>query len=389
MNHYVKNTELIVMQATTFCNINCKYCYLPDRNKYDLITDEILEETLKKLLSSNMLAEGVRFLWHCGEPLTAGISFYKKVMQLVVKYNINKINIQHGIQTNAMLINQEWCDFFKKHNFHIGVSLDGPEFLHNNSRITRTGKGTHASVMRGVQLLKSNGIPLSAISVVSNRTLSYPEEFFNFFIENDVSNLSLLIEEIIGENHSTDFQNIYTKSVSDDVKNKYRYFMQTLFELWARNKDKITIREFMEISINIYKIKNNIDFRPKSLETEPLKIITIQKNGDISTFCPELASGLKGNRKLFTIGNIQQINTLEDVIDNKNFKKISRSISMGISNCRKSCDYFKLCGGRSPGIKMYENNSFESTVTQHCMLQRQLLVDTVTNSLILACPNYI
>lgn len=81
------------------------------------------------------------------------------------------------------------------------------------------------------------------------------------------------------------------------------------------------------------------------------------------------------------MGNIMEFNELEDILKNENFIKISNSVSIGINNCRNDCDYFKLCGGRSPAIKMYENNSFECTTTKHCLLHRQTLADTVVDEL--------
>jgi uncharacterized protein len=378
MHNYKKNTKLVILQPTSFCNIDCKYCYLPGRNEKDLMAMDILEETIKKLLSSQMLADETKFLWHSGEPLIAGIPFYEKIVKLVDKYNVNKINVTHGIQTNATLINQAWCDFFKKYNFNVGVSLDGPAFLHDNNRITRNGKGTHSRVMQGVSLLKKNNIRLAAICVISIKTLDHAEALFKFFLNNGFVSLSLLIEEIIGENTLT---TLHSDQINIGINQRYIHFINDLFQIWLLNKDEITIREFVEVSNSMYKIINNPSYDPKPYETQPLKILTIQKNGDISTFCPELAGGTKENRQLFIIGNIKKINNLEDIIQDKNFLKISKSIEIGTDNCRNSCGHFKFCGGRSPGIKMYETNSFESTVTKHCKFQRQMLVDTVINTL--------
>jgi uncharacterized protein len=124
------------------------------------------------------------------------------------------------------------------------------------------------------------------------------------------------------------------------------------------------------------------NFKKTLAHPEALFVFYLENGFTSTTFCPELAGGTKENRQLFTIGNIKKINKLEDIIQDENFLKISKSIEIGNSNCRNSCGHFKFCGGRSPGIKMYETNSFESTVTQHCKFQRQMLVDTVLNALV-------
>jgi uncharacterized protein len=232
--------------------------------------------------------------------------------------------------------------------------------------------------------LTRNKLRLAAICVISYKTLEYPEVLFNFFLENGFTSLSLLIEEIIGENTIT---TLYSNYFNNEINQKYINFMETFFKLWLANHNKLKVREFVELSNSIYKIKNDVSYEPRPFETQPLRILAIQKNGDISSFCPELAGGVKENRQMFTIGNIRTIERLEDITRNKNFLKISESIAKGTNNCRNSCEYFKFCGGRSPGIKMYETKSFESTVTKHCKYQRQILVNTVINSMLNSTQN--
>jgi uncharacterized protein len=377
---YEKKLELVVLQASSFCNIDCKYCYLPDRKITSLMSDAVLEESIKKILRSSLLSNEITFLWHSGEPLAVGIPFYQKALNLINKHNINNKKIINAIQTNGMLIDQEWCDFFVKNNFQVGLSLDGPEFLHDENRVTRNGKGTFHKVMKGTALLKKNNIKLAAICVLSRKTLDYPKELFDFFFENEFSRLSLVLEEIIGENKESSL-NENMSYVSNEIKQKYSEFMKVLFKLWVPAKDKIHIREFAELCNLVVKNKEDPIFEPKPQEVMPFKIITLQKNGDISTFCPELAGGTKDNKAVFNIGNILDISELEDVTKNEKFLKMENSIARGIDNCRNGCDYFKLCGGRSPAIKMYENNSFESTSTKHCLLHRQVLADTVITEL--------
>lgn len=345
------------------------------------MSDTVLEEAIKKILKSPMISDEVTFLWHAGEPLAVGIPFYEKAIELINKHNINNKKIINSIQTNAMLITQQWCDFFIKNNFRVGVSLDGPIFLHDNNRINRKGKGTFHKVMQGVALLKKNSIELAAICVISRKTLDFPRELFDFFRENGFSRLSFLLEEIIGENEESSLNEHKNASVSNEIKQKYSNFMQILFKLWIPAKDQICIREFNELCGLIVKNIKNPNYAPKPLEATAFKILTLQKNGDISTFCPELAGGLKGNSKIFKIGNIINVTNLDDIIENENFFEIKKSIDKGIDNCKNTCNYFKLCGGRSPAVKMYENNSFESTTTTHCLLQRQTLADIVINEL--------
>lgn len=374
-------TELIVIQPSSFCNINCRYCYVPDRKDKQKISDDLLEETLQKILSSDLVANNFMLLWHASEPLSVGIDFYEKVVSLINKYNILNKKIINAIQTNATLIDDSWCDFFKKNNFQIGISLDGPEFLHNKNRVGWDGKGTFHKVMKGVDFLKKHHIKLSAICVITKDTLNYPTELFNFFVDNGFDKLSFVIEEIIGENTSSSLNDSRGTSVPTEIKQKYANFMSILFKLWVPIKDRFEIREFIEMCSMISKAKTYPEFAPSPQEVTDLHTITIQKNGNITTYCPELAGGTSQNRDQFVISNIRELNKLDDILLDKRFIEIRNDVNIGISNCKQSCNYFKLCGGRSPGVKMYETNSFHSTETKHCILHRQTLTNVVINEL--------
>jgi uncharacterized protein len=134
-----------VIQASPFCNIDCRYCYLPDRASTRLIERRTLAKIFERLFESAYLGEAVEMVWHAGEPLTVPIAFYEDAVDLLAQLNRNNVCVKQHIQTNAMLISQEWCDFFKSHRFQIGVSIDGPRWLHDAQRITRQGRGTFDS----------------------------------------------------------------------------------------------------------------------------------------------------------------------------------------------------------------------------------------------------
>ena len=148
--------DLLVLQPTTFCNLDCSYCYLPDRQLKHKFSLDLLEPIFHNLFSSPYLNKDFTIVWHAGEPLAMPPNFYKSAFDIIddiaQKLNKNQYHFEHSIQTNGTLINQDWCDFFKTHNVKIGVSVDGPDFIHDANRKTKTGLGTHASTMRGISL---------------------------------------------------------------------------------------------------------------------------------------------------------------------------------------------------------------------------------------------
>src|SRR5579864_6023179 len=124
-NPMTGKTELVVIQATPFCNINCRYCYLPNRLSTKRMDNTTLSRVFEVLFSSSLLSDHISIVWHAGEPLTLPIAFYEQAFQTAEQFNTHGTHVTHCFQTNGTLINQAWCDFINSHQVHVGVSLDG------------------------------------------------------------------------------------------------------------------------------------------------------------------------------------------------------------------------------------------------------------------------
>src|SRR6516165_12587266 len=114
--------ELLVLQPTPFCNINCSYCYLPDRQSTKKMSPETLRHVFDWVFSSGLVREPFSLLWHAGEPLVMPVDFYEEAMTLLGRANRSGVTVYHSFQTNATLIDPRWCDFFRRHDVHLGVS---------------------------------------------------------------------------------------------------------------------------------------------------------------------------------------------------------------------------------------------------------------------------
>lgn len=360
--------RLLVIQPTTFCNLDCDYCYLPDRQLKHKLSLDLIEPIFQNIFDSNLINQQFTVVWHAGEPLTVPISFYNSAIDKIDKLN-QEINpepyaITHSFQTNGILINQQWCDFIKQNNIRIGVSLDGPAFIHDFHRKTRTGLGTHASTMRGISLLKANQIPFSVIAVLSNISLDYPDEIFDFFVENDVKSLGFNIEEIEGTNLSSSLD------VADNEE-RYRYFMKRFYQRWKQNQDRIRIREFDEI-------KHFICYPPSTIEGQftPLTMINVAYDGQFSAFSPELLSMKNEDYGDFILGNILE-HPVRSILKTDKFKHIFQEIETGVGMCHDNCPYFSVCGGGAPSNKYYENGTFASTETLYCKYTKKVIMDII------------
>src|SRR5579864_5293540 len=128
-------TQKFIIQPTSFCNLNCRYCYLPNRLSTKRIDMHTLSRILSTIFSSSLISDSVEIVWHAGEPMTLPIRFYDEAFQLIVQHNTRKIPITVTFQTNGTRITQQWCDFINDHHARISISLDGPQHFHDINRV--------------------------------------------------------------------------------------------------------------------------------------------------------------------------------------------------------------------------------------------------------------
>ena len=165
------------------CNLDCHYCYYRDKSEIysgnmPLMSEELLEEYIRQYICGTS-QQSVSFCWHGGEPLMAGLPFFRRAMELQKKYAGDKV-IENSLQTNGVLLNEEWCSFFTDNNFLIGLSLDGPEDIHNAFRRDCGGAPTFARVMKGVELLKNKGVEYNILSTVNSHSEERGAEVYRF-----------------------------------------------------------------------------------------------------------------------------------------------------------------------------------------------------------------
>lgn len=184
-NPFSRPLYIMLKPAGSLCNARCKYCYYLEKSKLygnrqkNIMTDSTLEKFIKEYIEAQTTPE-VLFTWHGGEALMRPMSFYKRAMELQRKYACGH-RIDNCIQTNGILLNDEWCQFFKENNFLVGVSIDGPQEFHDEYRRTAMGGPTFQKVMQGIKLLNKHGVEWNALAVVNDFNADYPLEFYHFF----------------------------------------------------------------------------------------------------------------------------------------------------------------------------------------------------------------
>jgi len=361
--------ETVVVQPTPFCNINCSYCYLPNRSVTTVMAQEIVAALFSKLFASGWMRPGVTVIWHAGEPLVVPIAFYQTAFETIEAMRPADLMIRHSIQTNGMLITSEWCDFFKRWNVGVGVSIDGPKRLHDRYRVTRSGRGTFDRTIAGIRLLRQEKVPFHVISVLSEGGLDSPQEMLDFYLAEGIDDVCFNVEESEGDHVSGLF-------AADNVQNRFRRFLR---EFWRLSRQSERIRFVREIDGMLPRVFRPDDSVLCNAQVEPFGMLNVDCLGKVSSFSPELL-GLKSSQYGdFIIGNIMT-DSLDDMRRSASMAAMSRDIAAGVDDCRRSCEYFSVCGGGAPVNKLSENGSFNSTRTSYCELTQMVPIDLILDA---------
>ncbi|MCE1245069.1 MAG: radical SAM protein [Firmicutes bacterium] len=176
------------VQVTLSCNLNCRYCFQDHSSPFimeEKTVDSIITKCSDYIRDECLFPRKLEMIWHGGEPLLAGIDFYRKVIDL--QLNHCDIRFINKIQTNGTLMTEPFAEFFNDFNFHVGFSIDGPEELHNRNRIMDPeGAGSFESAIRGIENFRKYGEhPLvSVLAVITRQTIETgAKKFYDFFRE--------------------------------------------------------------------------------------------------------------------------------------------------------------------------------------------------------------
>lgn len=189
LSSFSKPVYVMLKPVGSVCNLACDYCYYLEKAKLypsvkkHVLTEELLEKFIKEYIECQTVPE-ILFTWHGGETLMRPISFYQKAIELQRKYGRGR-QIDNCIQTNGTLLTDDWCRFFKAHNFLVGISIDGPQEFHDEYRRNKQGLPSFYKVMKGIELLKKHQVEYNAMAVVNDYNVDYPLDFYRFFKEID------------------------------------------------------------------------------------------------------------------------------------------------------------------------------------------------------------
>ena len=369
MSNIRQSCNVMAKPTGSICNLDCKYCFYlekdnlyPDRNRDWKMSDKTLEQYIKQQIEAQLTNEVV-FSWQGGEPTMMGVNFYKKAVEFQDKYRANK-SIVNSFQTNAVLIDDEWCEFFKENDFLIGVSIDGPAPLHDHYRVTRSNKPSFNLVMKGIGYLKKHSIRFNTLTVVNDVNVQYPLEVYDFLksIGTDYFQFIPLVERrskrVTDDGLyliSPDY-NLSASVTPWSVKSEdFGKFLNKIFDVWVRNDVGKFFVQMFDTTLGLWL---NLPAQLCVFSETCGNAFALEADGDIYAcdhyVYPEYKLGNLHETSIFKINNGNK------AIGFGNAKRDRIS-----SNCKK-CQYRFACNGGCPKHRFVKSNTGKNDLDYFC-----------------------
>ena len=363
---FAKPLYVMLKPAGAHCNLACKYCYYLEKNNLyqnshrHLMSDEMLEQFTREYIEAQTMPQ-VLFTWHGGEPLMRSIEFYKKALALQKKYAQGK-QIDNVIQTNGTLLTDEWCEFFAKNHWLVGISIDGPQEYHDHYRVTPAGKPSWEKVMQGISLLKKHRVEWNAMAVVNAYNAEHPLEFYHFFRDNGCQYLQFtpIVERL------TEHEDGRTlASLADDreipladasvTPQQWGNFLCTIFDDWVRHDVGKTFVEIFDCTLaNWMGVLPGICAYSKECGHAGV----MEHNGDVYS-CDHFVF------PEYKLGNIRD-QSLIDMLYGEKQQAFSRLKHTSLPRQCKECDMEFACHGECPKNRFEKDKYGEPGLNYLC-----------------------
>lgn len=340
------------------CNLNCAYCYYLEKgklfgDKQDLVMkEETLEIFIQKYIREEPSRE-VTFVWQGGEPTLLGIPYFKKVVQLQKKHAAGKF-IHNSLQTNGTLLNEEWCRFFKDNHFLIGISIDGPEALHDQYRLNKGGKGTYKKVIRSIELLRKHSVEFNTLTVVNDVNVERPLEVYHFLknIGSHYIQFIPVIERVAAGCASEALKLVFPAYNGEAAiapwsvpATKWGMFLVTIFNEWVKQDVGKTYVQLFDAAL-----ANEVGM-PAGIcifNERCGNAIAMEHNGDLFScdhyVYPE-----------YKLGNIHT-DSIQELLQSPAQQQFGNDKSSKLPRQCKNCDVYNYCRGECPKNRILDND---------------------------------
>ncbi|MCC7234487.1 MAG: anaerobic sulfatase maturase [Bryobacterales bacterium] len=352
--------SLLIKPASALCNLDCTYCFYLDRkaDPYKEIEHRRMpEETLRRLVDSWMYYSypNSTFAFQGGEPTLAGLPFFEKLVEFQQRYGRGGQNVSNALQTNGVLLDDRWAEFFHEYNWLIGLSMDGPEEVHDRFRVNKGGTGSWRQVMRGLETLQRGKAEFNILCVLSQSNVEQPREIYRFFRGLGIDNIQYIpLSEFDAEGRP--LPETITPS-------QYGRFLVETFDLWWPERRTVRIRCFDNLAEGVAGMKPGACTMHKSCDS----YVVVEYNGDIYP-CDFFVEG--GWR----LGNLIT-DSWPEVARRAQRMEFASKKAVPHPACEQ-CQWRSLCHGGCPKFRVGRRGDF-SDLDYFCSAYKQMFAHAV------------
>lgn len=348
----------MVKPGGAICNLDCSYCYFLSKEMLYpgsrfRMAYALLEDYTKQYIEAQRVPE-VTFAWQGGEPTLLGLEFYRHAVALQKKYQRSGMRIQNTFQTNGTLLDDAWCMFFKGNDFLIGLSLDGPERLHDAYRVDKGGQGTFKQVMRGLGLLKKHWVAFNILTTLHAANAPYPLEVYRF-LRDDVGAEFMQFIPIVERDNASGFQEGSAVTDRSITGEQYGGFMTAVFDAWVRRDVGRVYVQLFDVALAAW-----VGVSPGLCIFEKTcgNALALEHNGDVYS-CDHF---VEPNHLL---GNLQELPLLEMVTSDRQRAFGQAKVDTLPKYCQ-SCEVRFVCNGGCPKDRVLNTPDGEPGLNYLC-----------------------
>jgi uncharacterized protein len=328
--------QVFVKPVGSICNLACRYCYYLDKEQLYpeaesfRMPDIILEEYIVQHIEAST-EPVIRFSWHGGEPTLLGLDYFRKIAALQRRHQPGNRSIANGIQTNGTLLDEEWCRFLAAEGFAVGLSLDGPQELHDRFRLTKGKKPTFKQAMRGYELLQKHRVYTDILCVVNSFNVRHPSRVYRFFKQIKAPYISFLplVEPQPGSEGGVSSRTVPAEA--------FGVFLCTIFDEWIiRDIGRIKIQIFEEAARTAFDQDHSLCIFRETCGDIPV----IEHNGDFFSCDHFVDPG-------YRLGNIIET-PLVELLESPVQRAFGQAKLDTLPGCCQTCEVRAMCNGGCP-----------------------------------------
>jgi len=330
-----RDFQIFAKPAGAVCNLDCRYCYYLDKQRLypssePRMTDDMLETYIAQHIEASP-GPTITFSWHGGEPTVLGLEYFRKIAAFERKHRPAGRRILNGIQTNGVLLDKEWCQFFKAEGFGVGLSIDGPADVHDCYRLTRGREPSHRQALRAFELLRRHGVGCDILCALHDRNVQHPLRLYRFFKELGAQYLGFLpvVEPRPGVEGGASPHSVPPQAFGD--------FLCAIFDEWAAtDAGRISVQIFEEASRPLRGMEHSLCVFRETCGDVPV----IEHNGDFYS-CDHFVDAEH------RLGNICET-PLVELLESPAQLAFGLAKREALPRCCRECEVLSMCNGGCP-----------------------------------------